>query len=163
MKKICVILVALVMGFTVTLNAQAPYKHSIGATLLNFNGVSYKTFLMDNFALSVDAGFKWTATGDGHGAWFPLTMEINPNLMYEAPTNVNGLYWLVGGGLGLGLGIPQVYGKFGVNAIGGIEYKFNIPLTLQADFRPGMGLAFNRYGAGAYFDWGLCLGLRYTF
>ncbi len=156
MKKICVILLGLVMGMMLTVNAQAPYKHSIGATVLSFNGVSYKTFLTDNLALSVDAGFKWTVPVLG----IACTGEVNPNLMYEAPTSANGLYWLVGGGLSLGGWAG--YGKFGVNAIGGIEYKFNIPLTLQVDFRPGYGLAFGSNYGVSYFDWGLCFGVRYT-
>ena len=87
MKKIGVILLGLVMGMTLTVNAQAPYKHSIGATVLSFNGVSYKTFLTDNLALSVDAGFKWTVPVLG----IACTGEVNPNLMYEAPTSANGL------------------------------------------------------------------------
>lgn len=156
MKKICVILLVLVMGISYTMNAQAPYKHSIGATVLNFNGVSYKTFLIDNLALSVDAGFKWTVPGIG----IACTGEVNPNIMYEAPTSANGLYWFAGGGLSLGGWTG--WGKFGLNAIGGIEYKFSIPLTLQVDLRPGYGLAFGSGFAGSYFDWGLCFGLRYT-
>lgn len=161
MKKICVILLVFVMGMTLTANAQAPYKHSVGATVLSFNGFSYKTFLMDNFALSIDAGFKWTVP-NYRGVL--LTGEINPNLMYEAPTSANGLYWLVGGGLSIGGwgGPAGGFGKFGVNAIGGIEYKFNIPLTIQADFRPGFGLAFTQGYTAPFFDWGLCFGIRYT-
>lgn len=156
MKKISIILLSLVMGMMLTVNAQAPYKHSVGATVLNFNGFSYKTFLTNNLALSVDAGFKWTVFNG-----IPLTSEVNPNLMYEAPTRANGLYWFAGGGLSLGGWAG--YGKFGVNAIGGIEYKFNIPLTIQADFRPGYGMAFTGGGYGlSYFDWGLCFGIRYT-
>ena len=71
-------------------------------------------------------------------------------------------------------------GKFGINAILGLEYKLNIPLTLQLDFRPGYGLAF--YGedyidydvhgnesksrvhcAINYFDWSVNAGVRYKF
>ena len=155
MKKISVILLGLVMGMMLTVNAQAPYRHSVGGTVLNFNGFSYKTFLTDNLALSVDAGFKWTVFQG-----IPLTGEVNPNIMYEAPTSANGLYWFAGGGLSLGGWAG--WGKFGVNAIGGVEYKFNIPLTIQADFRPGYGLAFGRGFGYSYFDWGLCLGVRYT-
>ena len=70
------------------------------------------------------------------------------------------MYWFAGGGLSLGGWAG--YGKFGVNAIGGIEYKFNIPLTIQADLRPGFGLAFGYGGSFPYFDWGLCFGIRYT-
>lgn len=157
MKKICVILLGLVMGMMLTVNAQAPYKHSVGVTVGSFEAFSYKTFLMDNLALSLDAGFN---------VW-PWSIEVNPNLMYEAPTKAGGLHWLVGGGISLGYvatGYRAYYnaGKFGFNAIGGIEYKFNIPLTLQADFRPGFGMHFNRDYTMPFFDWSLCLGIRYT-
>ncbi len=158
MKKICVILLVLVMGISFTMNAQAPYKHSVGVTVGSFEAFSYKIFLMDNFALSLDAGFN---------VW-PWSMEVNPNLMYEAPTGAKGLHWFAGGGLSLGYVVGGGYrgyynaGKFGINAIGGIEYKFNIPLTLQADFRPGFGMHFNRDNAIPFFDWSFCVGVRYT-
>jgi hypothetical protein len=168
MKKISVILLSLVMGMMLTLNAQAPYRHGIGATLGNTAAFSYKTFLTDNFALSVDAGFKWTIAATKYGSGFLMTLEANPNVMYEASTGVEGLYWLAGGGLSLGMVLPRigsddVAGKFGINAIGGVEYKFKIPLTLQADFRPGYGLAFDDDYGGSFFDWGVCVGVRYTF
>lgn len=161
MKKICVILLVLVMGISLTMNAQAPYKHSVGATLISINGVSYKTFLTDKLALSIDGGFKWTVSPVMGYAAVPLTGEVNPNLMYEAGAGPQGLYWFAGGGISLGGWTGA--GKFGFNAIGGVEYKFSdVPLTLQGDFRPGFGLAFNSFAASGYFDWGLCFGIRYT-
>ena len=46
----------------------------------------------------------------------------------------------------------------------GLEYKFDIPLTLQLDFRPGYRCVFaaNKF-ADHKFDWGLNFGVRYTF
>lgn len=185
MKKISVILLSLVMGMMLTVNAQAPYRHGIGATLGTMEAFSYKTFLTENLALSVDAGFKWTTSpatfveSPGAYTWkyhvTPMTIEVNPNFMYEAAIGSKGLHWLVGGGISLGYSWytnngnyydygrnTRVFGKFGINAIGGIEYKFNIPLTLQADFRPGYGLLFREHLAVSYFDWAVCVGLRYT-
>lgn len=60
MKKISFIV--LIMSLIVAVNAQAPYRHSIGVTLGNMEAFSYKTFFTDHLALSVDAGFKWTVT-----------------------------------------------------------------------------------------------------
>ena len=57
--------------------------------------------------------------------------------------------------------IKHTIGKLGVNAIGGVEYRFRFPLTLQADFRPGFGLLFNNHYNVTYFDWGLFVGARY--
>ena len=187
MKKISVILLSLVMGMMLTVNAQAPYRHGIGATLGTMEAFSYKTFLTENLALSVDAGFKWTTSpasfveSPGAYTWkyhvTPMTIEVNPNFMYEAAIGSKGLHWLVGGGISLGYawhnlytydsqytyGYRFSYGKFGINAIGGVEYKFNIPLTLQGDFRPGYGMLFNKNGTVHYFDWAVCVGVRYTF
>ena len=188
MKKISVILLSLVMGMMLTVNAQAPYRHSIGATLGNMEAFSYKTFFTENFAFSVDAGVKWTV-GAAHiyhrgnnnypGYVWPFTVEVNPNFMYEAAAGPKGLHWFVGGGVSAGYSRSAIYnsqydaydarfsyhsfGKLGVNAIGGVEYKFNIPLTLQADLRPGFGmLLFNKYVTINYFDWAICVGVRYT-
>lgn len=188
MKKISVILLSLVMGMMLTVNAQAPYRHSIGVTLGNMEAFSYKTFLTDNFALSVDAGFKWTISSahlfykperfSWRGGVWPLTIEANPNFMYEAAAGPNGLHWFAGGGVSAGFSWSAIYHnhynsyyhnyeyksfmKIGVNAIGGVEYKFKIPLTIQADFRPGFGFLFNRGYSVNYFDWALCVGVRYT-
>lgn len=182
MKKLSTLL--LILGLVVAVNAQAPYRHSIGGTLGNLNAFSYKTFFTDHLAFSIDAGYKWTHTyatyhekGTNYAVNFrnfqPHTIEINPNLMYEAPTGKGGLHWFIGGGLSGGYSWANYYngwygtyryyyGKFGVNAIGGIEYKFNIPLTLQADFRPGFGMMFNNHYHINYFDWGVNVGVRYT-
>ena len=181
MKKISSII--LLIGLIWCANAQAPYHHSIGATLGNMNAVSYKTFFTDNIAFSVDAGFKWTLTSATyhdkqtgyvwHEAMTPMTIEVNPNVMYEGSTNVNGLHWLAGVGLSVGYYSEKYYDwfdgihkyhfcKFGVNAIGGVEYRFRFPLTLQADFRPGYGLLCGKYYNIHYFDWGVNVGVRYT-
>lgn len=111
MKKISSII--LLIGLIWCANAQAPYRHSIGATVGNtIFAVSYKTFFTDNIAFSVDAGLKWTLTSATyhekqtgfvwHEAMIPMTIEVNPNVMYEGSTNVNGLHWLAGAGLSAG-------------------------------------------------------------
>lgn len=168
-------LVAILAGFCGTANAQAPYKHSIGGTVGSMEAFSYKTFIGDHFAFQIDAGYKLTL---GASKDFNLTIydvEANPNFMYEG-NFTKGLYGFIGGGVSLGycwnLGGWDYYnyysrhhglGKFGVNAIMGLEYKFNIPLTLQFDFRPGYGLLFDDDPVWNYFDWGLNVGVRYTF
>lgn len=188
MKKISIILLTLVMGFSVAVNAQAPYKHSVGGTLGTLEAFSYKTFFTNHLTLDLNAGYKITVgpsayriTGVNESynfTIFPSTIEVNPNLEYESTTGKSGLLWFIGGGLSLGY-CPNVtirdkslnrgwayaqtnWGKFGVNAIGGIEYKFNFPMTLQVDFRPGYGLLFNGSKETlSYFDWALCVGVRY--
>lgn len=172
------------IGLMGTLNAQAPYKHSIGATVGSMQAISYKTFVTDHFAIQVDLGTKITYTeGDWNVKGLHIyNLELNPNLMYEG-NFVAGLYGFAGGGVSLGycwdiwhqhlFPYDHIHnidlGKFGINAILGLEYKLNIPLTLQLDFRPGYGMLFgydyyymnNR--VWNYFDWSVNAGVRYTF
>lgn len=63
-----------------------------------------------------------------------------------------------------------IYGKFGVNAIVGLEMNFsNAPLALSFDFRPGYGLGFwskksnstTYNNTFSFFDWSIAVGLRY--
>lgn len=108
------------------------------------------------------------------------------------------LSWFAGGGISLGLmgqygsarmksdngsiywyynrwivdenGAKTVYGKFGFNAIGGVELKFTkIPLAISCDFRPGYGLGFwGKKVNGTklnstlhFFDYEIAVGVRY--
>ena len=45
------ILFILAIGLTGSVFAQAPYKHSIGGTVGNFEAFSYKTFFTNHLAL----------------------------------------------------------------------------------------------------------------
>lgn len=203
--KVLFLVCAIAFGFA-TANAQAPYKHSIGATVGSIESFTWKTFPTDHFAIQLDAGTKFT-TGPGcyvynysyegnhskdkekHLGITPYTFEVNANFMYQA-NFTKGLYGFIGGGPSLGycyVGYARYhdyysyygaftngdneYGKFGVNAMLGLEYKFSIPLTLQFDFRPGYGMLFTSEtnhgahytGTFHYFDWGLNFGVRYCF
>ena len=178
MKKMMksAVLVLFLMGMAGGVFAQAPYKHSIGATVGNFNAFSYKTFLANHLALQLDLGYKYTIGSTKYGNMDINSVELNPNLMYEGHFT-KGLYGFIGGGVSLGYswywGVHDVwffdtayrydYGKFGANGILGLEYKFNIPLTLQLDFRPGYGMLFNEDIDFDYFDWSVNFGVRYTF
>jgi hypothetical protein len=159
MKKVSFLLIAMAIMTTsvVSLHAQDPYRHSIGGVVGSYYGVSYKTFLLDDFSLQVDCGTKFLHY------W---TFDLNPNLMLEKEIKNIGLYWFVGGGASLGFGYyyKDFAFKLGLNAIGGIEYKFaRIPLTIQVDVRPGFGTSFSRSGPYPFFDWASCASVRYTF
>lgn len=189
MRKLFILSVCMFLFGAMTLNAQAPYKHGIGAVVGTMYGPSYKTFLTDNIALSVDLDVKICPTRikeDLFGEEYSYTLDVfdfeaNPNIMYEKNIT-KGLYWFAGGGVSLGynfafgvsfLGMMDKeyckQGKFGINAIGGLEYKFKAPVALQFDFRPGYGMMFYQYGKKKkwatehYFDWGLGVSVRYTF
>ena len=172
MKKhgIFILLIAFFTSAMLQSNAQAPYKHGIGVTLGTTQAVSYKTFPTNHFAIQLDLGTKYCYVYGSH-LW---SAELAPNFMYEGRFNDN-LYGFVGVGGSIGYNwqpfryiyfgdrISYRNGKGGVNAILGLEYKCDIPLALQFDFRPGYRCVFNRYFADHKFDWGLNFGLRYTF
>lgn len=200
-KKILII--AVFFGMLFSLQAQAPYQHSVGVSFGNMQAISYKTFLTDHFALQVDLGTKITTTAGciNWGKYIvygpdyeviskfnPIniwTLELNPNFLYEGHF-VNGLYGMFGGGVSLGYnwyrgygyddnriyyGDPSFmlyyntpFGKFGTNVLLGLEYKFNAPVTLQLDVRPGYGLLFYESGGPLlhYADWSVNFGVRYT-
>lgn len=174
-----IIALALIFGAIFTVNAQAPYKNSIGVTVGNFQAFSYKTFVTNHFAVQLDLGTKITRGADENWAADIWTFEFNPNFMYEGHFT-KGLYGFIGGGVSLGYNwgyYHDVYffgfhwggrtgdnGKFGANGILGLEYKFSAPVTMQLDFRPGYGLLFNDNDwHWSYFDWSVNLGVRYAF
>lgn len=170
-----------------TVKAQ-PYKMSIGGIVGTTEGASFKMFIAPKLALQADLGFKYGSYYYNYAYdyysgynWF-WTLELNPNLKYQGNIhewNVGGLQWFAGGGVGLGYVLSKYHyfyddyndirdnngarGKFGVNAIGGVEFFFKkIPLTTQFDMRPGYGLLFGS-GTKSYFDWGCNVSVRYTF
>lgn len=167
MKKKIIICIFIIIG-SYNLHAQNPYDNSIGGIVGFLNGGSYKAFITDNLAFQNDVGFKYLHYAFG--------IEINGNLMYERAIK-SGFYWFAGGGLNGGLAFggkefpyqnldDEFIGfKFGVNAIGGVEYNFdNIPLTLQADIRPGILFYVRESGTKPMFDYNFFnFSVRYTF
>lgn len=118
MKK-AILIVALMFGFMAGITAQE-YTHSIGGTVGNLYGVSYKG-LFGNIAVEADLGVsllgavpmtsvtkfdggektKWSGTP----AVFNFTFEANPNVMYQAVAHSWGwgsISWYAGGGLSIG-------------------------------------------------------------
>ncbi|MBO4489285.1 MAG: hypothetical protein J5741_06510 [Bacteroidales bacterium] len=181
MKKHTIILFfALIMCTLFHANAQAPYKNGIGVTVGNMQALSFKTFGGNHFAFQVDLGTKYITT-DGRFKGFELsgvdfwTLELNPNFMFEGRLAGN-LYGLIGVGASIGYSWSTInwqgfiwshsrndFGKCGANGIFGLEYKFNAPVALQLDFRPGYGCLFAENFDAHYFDWSANLGIHYTF
>ncbi|HPJ91777.1 MAG TPA: hypothetical protein PK662_07560 [Bacteroidales bacterium] len=167
MKKKIIICIFIIIG-SYNLHAQNPYDNSIGGIVGFLNGVSYKTFITDNLAFQVDFGFK--------SLHYAFGLEANVNLMYEGAIK-DGFYWFAGAGISGGPAFGEkiitfqntndrfVVFKMGVNSIGGVEYNFrNIPLTLQADIRPGVLFYIWKGEATTRFDYNfLNVSARYTF
>jgi hypothetical protein len=173
MKKnnFLIILIVILTASVFHSNAQSPYKEGIGVTLGTTQAFSYKAFLSNHFAIQADLGTKYCYVYGSH-LW---SVEIAPNFMYEGRL-CKGLYGLVGLGGSIGynwqdvLYIDYYYRvsrhncKAGANGFFGLEYKFDIPLALQLDFRPGYRCVFVTHKFSDHkFDWGLNFGVRYTF
>ena len=177
MKKL---LVLLFLTITIMLSAQT-YKQSAGLVLGSFNGFSYKTFMSENVALQADLGFGLLATqgsiglvgykGLVYGVEHHWSFHFNPNLYYQKTfheENWGDISAFVGGGVSLGLASEfynsKVFGKWGFNAIAGIEFSLDdAPFTFGLDFRPGYEMMFGHGIYGNFFDWAIAASARYTF
>ena len=153
-----------------SINAMA--QHEIGGIVGGLNGLSYKYWFNDAWALQADLAVGLTrAAGSEYGhSWNAglYDFTINPNALYHFDLPANFKIYL-GGGLNFGLvnwlegGMNEtVMGKFGVNAVAGLSYDIQaVPLVLAFDFRPGYGLGFRDSGTLNYFDWKLAFAIRY--
>ena len=182
MKKI-ILLISMAFIATGSLFAQ-DYNQSVGLVVGSLNGLSYKKFIKENVAVQTDLAFGLVATrasvyhgGEylGSGGEHFWTFQLQPNLYYQK--NVFNTDWgniaaLVGGGMSLGyaeeFGSDLSMGKWGVNAIAGVEFILNnSPITVGLDFRPGYGLLFTSQSYGILtahiFDWTLAASVRYCF
>jgi len=163
--------------------AQAPYKASVGGMYPFALGVSFKTFFTENVALQTDILGKVVITGNigknNYFKYFFPVAELNMNIMYQKKIKDKKtfeLFWLMGGGVGLGCELFGLNGKFGANIILGLEFVFkNAPIAFQIDLRPGYGMLFNSGNTlnthwfisdknpWSHFDWLIGIALRYTF
>ena len=142
-------------------------QHEIGGIFGGMNGVSYKYWFTESFALQGDLAVGLTRAAGDFPSFGLYDFTINPNALYhwQLPENFN-IY--AGGGASLGLmgainGYGTVDGKFGLNAAVGATYDLQeVPLVFALDFRPGYGLGFNANpGQLNYFDWKLAFAVRY--
>ena len=159
MKKIFLTL-TLIVSMVSAIKAQADNK-AIGLRLGGgFGGgaeISYQQPLDKANRLEVDLGLNsWGFGLNGIYQW-----------VWDLSDLGDGFNWYAGVGAGVGT-YNFNYGNdihanrdFSIGVLGqvGLEYKFEIPLTLSLDYRPGIYFvpSFN----GSY-D-GICLGARYRF
>ena len=171
MKKILSVLAAVLVAGGMM---AADYTHSVGGVVGGMYGASYKGFIfgVDGLALQADLAVRLTEAATKDGSLGVYTFEANPNVVYQQPIKSWGfgsLDWYAGGGLSLGLMnslsvTNNAMGKFGINALAGLEIDFSEqPLALGFDFRPGYGLGFNKDWNMSFFDWALAASLRYRF
>lgn len=157
MKKI-ILTLALVVNLATTLMAQADSK-TIGLRLGSGYGygaeISYQQPLNKENRLELDLGINnWGFGLNGVYQW-----------VWDLSQLGDGFNWYAG--VGAGIGSYNINNKangtsdFGLGILGqiGLEYKFNIPLTLSVDYRPEI-LFVPSYNGG--YD-GICLSARYRF
>lgn len=178
--KLIVIAVSLLIGCSLQTQAQAPYKCGIGFTAGNQQALSLKVFGGNHFAFQVDLGTRVTVADGNHARRLPYPnteiwdLELNPNFMFEGGFTQH-LYGFIGIGGSIGYcwniphGVDWLFGhvkydsgKCGANGIFGLEYKFNAPIAIQFDFRPGYGCLFAEHFDAHYFDWAVNFGFHYT-
>lgn len=137
---------ALFMLFLVSANAQS-YKSAVGLRLGYPWSVTYKTFLNDNGALEVYAGYR----GWEFYNWFSL----NAAYQYHKPfPSVENLSWYVGGGAGVYFWSydnafleADESTSFSLQGYLGLDYKFeNAPFNISVDWVPTFFLT--GYGSG---------------
>ena len=163
MKKIFLAVVVALFS----INAMA--QHEIGAIVGGMNGASYKYWFNDALALQADLAVGLTeAAGKTSVSQYDFT--LNPNVEYHWALPVENLKIFAGGGLNLGLCNNLKYGnsntlagKFGINAITGLQYDLaSVPLALAFDFRPGYGMSFDKSNnTSHFFDWKIAFAVRY--
>lgn len=159
MKKI-ILTLALVVSLVGTLLAQADNK-AIGVRLGSGFGygaeISYQQPLSKANRLEVDLGLNsWGFGLNGVYQW-----------VWDLSDLADGFNWYAGVGAGIGSynfkfnSFPNNPSNLSVGVLGqvGIEYKFEIPLTISLDYRPGIYVVPSFQGS---YD-GICLGARYRF
>ena len=133
------------------------------------NADYYEGWTAEDYAA---AGMGGATSGSQTVVWEDFASHTN--LGYQGK-GVSGqgidLDWYAGGGMSLGALIATGTGgggKFGINAIGGIEINMsNAPIAVDFDFRPGYAIIFYSFngeiGLQHAFDWQLAFSIRYTF
>ena len=159
MKKI-ILFFALVIVATGALKAQVDNK-AIGLRLGSGFGygaeISYQQPLSKTNRLELDLGLNsWGFGLNGVYQW-----------VWDLSELADGFNWYAGVGAGIGsynfnyVRDPNGLSNFSIGALGqvGIEYKFEIPLTLSLDYRPGL---YFLNGFNSSYD-GICIAGRYRF
>ena len=159
MRKM-ILTLALVVSMIGALSAQTDGK-AIGLRLGGGFGygaeISYQQPLNKVNRLEVDLGLNsWGFGLNGVYQW-----------VWDLSDLADGFNWYAGVGAGIGsynfnyVNNQNTPSDFSIGVLGqvGIEYQFEIPLTLSVDYRPGIFVVPSFHGS---YD-GICIGARYRF
>jgi opacity protein-like surface antigen len=151
MKKIFTI--AALLTFCMSAYAQAPYDKAIGLRLGSSVGATYKQFISNTNAIEAIVDLDLLDND---------ALKLNLTGMYLWQWNISGadgLSWYVGPGVSVGTRIGDNPGfNLGFDGMIGLEYKFNIPLSLSLDFNPRLYII-----DGTAWSTGGALSVRYCF
>ena len=156
MKK-AILIFTLIISFLSAVTAQVDNK-AIGLRMGSGLGyaaeVSYQQPLSKENRFELDLGFNNNGLGLGLNGVYQWVWDLS--------ALADGFNWYAGVGAGIGsYKFDLVNQKFSVGALGqvGIEYKFEIPLTISLDYRPGL---YFINGINSSYD-GICIAGRYRF
>lgn len=183
MKKIFSIFVALFL-----LGGTIRAQHEVGIIAGGLNGLTYKYWIGEYMALQTDVGIGLykavgatymkspnsasSSSGSGSDTYDVYDFTFNPNFAGYIPI-WDDLAFYAGCGTSIGFvsemdntDSDYFLGKWGVNALTGIEYAIaEFPLSIALDFRPGFSLAWQKRGSYTQhvtmFDWKLAIAVRY--
>lgn len=161
MKKLTLLILSLFFMMTciATMDAQV-YKSAIGARLGYPLSASYKTFMNENGAIEVYAGFR----GYSLYSW----VSVSGAYQYHKPfPDVEGLQWYFGGGASVyfwnyksGFIGEQSNTGIGLQGYLGLDYKIkDVPLSLTIDWIPTVFVSGYLSGFGGGYGG---LGVRYV-
>lgn len=162
------------------------HKHSVGVNVGWLDGLSLKFNFGNNIYLLTDFGFSFHANPfffiheTFGGPWLYADFGVQLNLIYENRfSNSRNTFWFAGGGVSFGKecteSFKSPYMKTGVKVMLGIEWKLDIPLSLQLDTRQGYGVIFTQTnndvekhlilsnGSMHFFDYSFVFSVRYHF
>jgi len=167
--------VMLITVFSLSATAQQEVKPSLGSDYKNAVGLRFG----ETSGFTYKHMFNNGNAFEGILSAFPYTLGVTGLYEKHFNTGVQGLRWYVGGGGHMNIGGPvsrtyYYYGDgryryvyrsggfaFGVDAIGGAEYKFKkIPLAISSDLKPF--IEWNDYG-NIYYTIDPSLGVKFTF
>lgn len=158
MKKTLLIIVA-ALGLAVVASAQ---PKSLGVRIGNYGvDVSYENYVFSGpdfleFELGLDDGFSTSA----------FHVDGVYNFMIAQPDWTASGSWGFYGGPGASVAVWENANAENVVFVGvvgnlGLEYTFDFPLTLSADFRPRLMLGDGKVRSNSLFSLGI--GVRYAF
>ena len=147
------------------------YKHSVGLNVGMHSGFTMKFNLKNNWCFQADMGVSLLVNPFSYnigvlGPWFYVDFGGHLNLLYERKfTKRTHTFWFVGIGGGFGKELigaqkpmDSPYMKTDTYGILGIEWFFDIPLSLQLETQLGYGLIFapknaNFDNVSPFFEW----------